>query len=41
MTKKLLIAGGILVVILIVAVKFLGSNLDAIVKKAITELDPR
>ena len=36
MTRKLLIAGGILAVILIVAVKFLGSNLDAIVKKAIT-----
>ena len=40
MTKKLLIAGGVLVVILLVAVKFLGSNLDAIVKKAITRVGP-
>ena len=41
MTKKLLIGGGILVVILLVAaVKFLGSNLDAIVKKAITRIGP-
>ena len=36
MTKKLLIAGGILAVILVVAVKYLASNLDSIVKKAIT-----
>ena len=40
MTKKLLIAGGILVVILVAAVRFLGSNLDAIVKKAITRVGP-
>ena len=40
MTRKLLIAGGILAVILVVAVKFLGSNLDAIVKKAITRIGP-
>jgi len=40
MTRKLLIAGGILAVILIVAVRFLGSNLDAIVKKAITRIGP-
>ena len=36
MTRKLLIAGGILAVIVVIAVKFLASNLDAIVKKAIT-----
>jgi len=40
MTRKLLIAGGILAVILIVAVRFLGSNLDASVKKAITRIGP-
>ena len=40
MTRRLLIAGGILAVILVVAVKFLGSNLDAIVKKAITRIGP-
>ncbi len=40
MTKKLLIAGGILVVILVAAIRFLGSNLDAIVKKAITRAGP-
>ena len=40
MTKKLLIAGGILVVILVAAIRFLGSNLDAIVKKAITRVGP-
>ena len=38
MTKKLLIAGGILAVILVVAVKYLASNLDSIVKKAITNV---
>ena len=38
MTRKLLIAGGALVVIVVVAVSFLGSNLDSIVKKAITRL---
>ncbi len=40
MTRKLLIAAGVIVVILLVAVKFLGSNLDAIVKKAITRIGP-
>ncbi len=40
MTRKLLIAAGVVVVILLVAVKFLGSNLDAIVKKAITRIGP-
>ena len=40
MTKKLLIAGGILAVIAVVAVKYLASNLDSIVKKAITTLGP-
>ncbi len=38
MTRKLLIAGGILAVIFVVAVKYLASNLDSIVKKAITTL---
>ena len=38
MTKKLLIAGGILAVILFVAVKYLHSNLDSIVKNAITKV---
>jgi len=38
MTKKLLIAGGILVVIVVIGVSFLGSNLDSIVKKAITRV---
>lgn len=36
MTKKLLLAGGVLAVILAVAVKYLASNLDSIVKRAIT-----
>ena len=36
MTKKLLIAGGILAAILVVSVRYLASNLDSIVKKAIT-----
>jgi uncharacterized protein involved in outer membrane biogenesis len=38
MTKKLLIAGGILAVILVVSLKYLHSNLDSIVKKAITRV---
>ncbi len=38
MTRKLLIAAGALVVIVVVAVSFLGSNLDSIVKKAITRV---
>jgi uncharacterized protein involved in outer membrane biogenesis len=38
MTRKLSIAAGALVVIVVVAVSFLGSNLDSIVKKAITRL---
>lgn len=38
MTKKLLIAAGVLVAIVVVAVSFLGSNLDSIVKKAITRV---
>ena len=36
MTRKLLIAGGILAAILAVSVRYLASNLDSIVKKAIT-----
>jgi hypothetical protein len=38
MTRKLLIAAGVLVAIVVVAVSFLGSNLDSIVKKAITRV---
>jgi len=38
MTRKLMIAVGALVVIVVVAVSFLGSNLDSIVKKAITKV---
>jgi hypothetical protein len=38
MTKKLLIAGGILAVILVVGVRYLASNLDSIVQTAITRL---
>jgi len=38
MTRKVLIAGGVLVVLVVVAVSFLGSNLDSIVKKAITKV---
>ena len=38
MARKLLIPGGILVVILVTAVLYLGSNLDSIVKKSITKL---
>lgn len=40
MTRKLLIAGGVLVVILVAAGVFLGRNLDSIVKKAITKIGP-
>ena len=40
MTRKLLTAGGILAVIVVVAVKYLASNLDSIVKNAITTLGP-
>jgi hypothetical protein len=39
MTRKVMIAGGVLVVLVVVAaVSFLGSNLDSIVKKAITKV---
>ncbi len=38
MARRLLIPGGILVVILVAAVLYLGSNLDSIVKKSITKL---
>jgi hypothetical protein len=38
MARRLLIPGGILVVILVFAVMYLGSNLDSIVKKAITKV---
>ena len=38
MARRLLIPAGILVVILVAAVMYLGSNLDSIVKKAITKL---
>ena len=38
MARRLLIPGGILVVILVAAVMYLGSNLDSIVKKAITKV---
>jgi hypothetical protein len=38
MARKLLIPGGILVVVLVAAVAYLGSNLDSIVKKSITRL---
>ena len=36
MARRLLIPGGILVAILVAAVSYFGSNLDSIVKKAIT-----
>ena len=35
MARKALIAGGILVVIVLVALKFLGNNVDSIVKRSI------
>jgi hypothetical protein len=38
MPRRLLIPGGILVVIVVAAVMYLGSNLDSIVKKAITKV---
>ena len=38
MARKLMIPGGILVGLLVAAVLYLGSNLDSIVKKAITKL---
>jgi hypothetical protein len=38
MMKKLLIAGGVLVVILVAAVVFLAHNLDSIVEKAIQDI---
>jgi hypothetical protein len=38
MTRKLMIAAGALVVIVVVVVSFLGKNLDSIVKKAITRV---
>jgi hypothetical protein len=38
MARKLLIPGGILVVVIVAAVVYLGSNLDSIVKKSITRL---
>ena len=38
MTRKLLIAGGILAVILVVGVKYLATNLDSIVANAITRV---
>ena len=40
MARKLLIAGGILVVILVAVGLYLGRNLDSIVKKAITRIGP-
>lgn len=40
MLKKLMIAGGVLVVVLVAAVWFLASNLDSLVEKAIETLGP-
>ena len=40
MMKKLLIAGGVLVVLLVGAVAFLASNLDSIVEKTIETIGP-
>lgn len=40
MVKKLLVAGGVLVAVIVAVVVFLASNLDHIVKKAIETLGP-